>query len=120
VERVREWRKRNPDGERRRGEGRALQDHCSAIPVQNQDVTPVLPSQKPVQPSVLQDLWLSQHPVFVGLIAHLTGSLLQDDIDEAARRLEQLGHDVIASNSIPGGYHDPKNPGLSRPHPHRP
>lgn len=120
VERVREWRKRNPDAKRRRGEGRSLQDHCSAIPVQDQEVIPLLSPQKPVQPSVLQDFWLAQHPVFVGLIAHLTGSLLQDDIDEAARRLEQLGHDVIASNSIPGGYHDPKNPGLSRPYPHRP
>ena len=118
VERVRDWRKANPGWGRRRSTGDPLQDHCSRIPLQDQQVIPPLSSPQPVQSSVLQDLWSGQHPVFVGLIAHLTGSLLQDDIAEAARRLEQLGHDVIASTPIAGGYHDPKNPGPSRPHPH--
>ena len=111
VERVRAWREANPGSGRRRSASDALQDGCSRIPAQDQQVITHLSLSEPAQSSVLQDFWSTQHPVFVGLIAHLTGSLLQDDIDAAARRLEQLGHDVIASNPITGGHHDPKTSG---------
>ena len=119
VERVREWRGANPGRNNRKSSAGVLQDDCSRIPPVNQEVIDCLSSCSMVEASALQDFCLSQHPVIIGLIAHLTGCVLQEDIDSITRRLEQLGHDVIASIPISGGYHDPKNPGLSGPHPHR-
>ena len=50
-------------------------------------------------PAALQDLLIapsdSPSPVLVGLIAHLFEVTLQEDIAATARRLVQLGHDVI-------------------------
>jgi hypothetical protein len=43
----------------------------------------------------LQDLLILQPAVMVGLIAQLTGSALQDDIARAARRMQQLGNDIL-------------------------
>ena len=48
----------------------------------------------------LQDLLGSQPIVLVGLIAHIWGSALQEDIASAVTRLIQLGHD------IQGGAHE--------------
>lgn len=44
---------------------------------------------------VLQDLFQSQPPVVVGLIAHLTGSLLQEDIAAMTRTLHSRGRAVL-------------------------
>ena len=120
VERVREWRKANPGRSRRKDSGYVLQDDCSQINPVKQEVSCCLPTGLQAHPPVLQDFCLTQHPIFVGLIAHLTGSVLQDEIDSIARRLEQLGHDVIGSNPTPGGHYDPQAPNLSRPHPQHP
>ena len=119
VERVREWRSAHP-GHRRKPSGDVLQDRCSRIPDKKQEVAELLPPEPQVKTSVLQDFCLTQHPVFVGLISHLTGAVLQDDIASIARRLEQLGHDVIASNPTQGGHYDPQVPDLSRAHPQHP
>ena len=70
VTRVQQWRKRNP------GYWRKAQE------VEN----------------ALQDVLTAQPTVFVGLIAQLTGSALQDDIAKATRRLRQLGDDVLNRN----------------------
>lgn len=43
----------------------------------------------------LQDLLNTPTPVLAGLIAHLFEVTLQDDMAATARRLVQLGHDVI-------------------------
>jgi hypothetical protein len=118
VERVREWRRVNPGRSRRKDSGDLLQDRCSQIPLEKQKVVEPLSSRRKPGAIVLQDFCLAQHPVFVGLISHLTGVVLQDDIASIARRLEQLGHDVIASNPTNGGHYDPQDPDLSRPHPH--
>jgi hypothetical protein len=45
--------------------------------------------------AALQDLLNTPTPVLVGLIAHLFEVTLQDDMAATARRLVQLGHDVI-------------------------
>jgi hypothetical protein len=116
VERVREWRRANPGRHLRKGSGPVLQDNCNQIADVKQEVTPFLPPDLPALPPVLQDFCISQHPVFVGLIAHLTGCVLQDDIAMVTRRLEQLGQDVICSTT--GGRYDPQVSHLSRPHPH--
>jgi hypothetical protein len=98
VQRVREWRSANPGYRRRNTSSDVLQDHCSVIPLVKQGVVELLPLETQSKTAALQDLCLAQHPVFVGLISHLTGAVLQDDIASIARRLEQLGHDVIKSN----------------------
>jgi hypothetical protein len=115
VERVREWRRANPGRQRRTSSGPVLQDICAEIAHVIQEVTPHLPPESPVALPVLQDFCIVQHPVFVGLISHLTGCVLQDEIDSVIRRMEQLGQDVICSTT--GGRYDPQVPNLSRPHP---
>ncbi|MEK7231517.1 MAG: hypothetical protein AAB115_05785, partial [Pseudomonadota bacterium] len=45
--------------------------------------------------AALQDLLNAPAPVLAGLIAHLFELTLQDDMAATARRLVQLGHDVI-------------------------
>jgi hypothetical protein len=85
VERVREWRRANPERQRRTGSGPVLQDICNRIDNVKQDVIPLLASELPALPPVLQDFCIAQHPVFVGLIAHITGCVLQDDIAVVSR-----------------------------------
>ena len=118
IERVFEWRRTHPGWQRRKGSGTVLQDICGQIADVKQELTPLLPpesTESPALPPVLQDFCLAQHPVFVGLIAHLTGYVLQDDIDSVIKRMEQCGQDVICSTT--GGRYDPQVPHLSRPHP---
>ncbi len=43
----------------------------------------------------LQDSLTLQPTVLVGLIAQLTGYALQEDIAMAARRMQQLGNDIL-------------------------
>jgi hypothetical protein len=46
-------------------------------------------------PHTLQDGFFMQPAVVVGLIAHLTGLTLQEDIATPARRLQPLGCDIL-------------------------
>ena len=123
VFRMQEWRRANPGRSRRKKTAPVLQETCSPIPSDNQDVTPLLPLiplALPPPESVLQDFCFTQHPVFVGLIAFITGGVLQEDIAKATRRLEQLGHDVKGSKTTPGDSHDAQAPHSPRSHPHHP
>lgn len=52
--------------------------------------------------SALQDVLITQPFVLLGLIAQLTGTLLQDDIADTLQRLQQLGEDLLHSPH-PGG-----------------
>lgn|ERR1039457_1654430 len=116
VDRVRDWRLANPGQSRRKTSGVVLQDDCGRIANAKQDVTPHLPHESEKSSPALQDFCLPQDPVFIGLIAHLTGCVLQDEFAEITRRLEQLGHDVICSTT--GGRYDSQVPDLSRSHSH--
>jgi hypothetical protein len=49
----------------------------------------------PTPKDALQDLLILQPAVMVGLIAQLTGCALQDDTARAARRMQQLGNDIL-------------------------
>jgi hypothetical protein len=61
----------------------------------------------------LQDAFFMQPPLFVGLIAHLTGLSLQEDIAVTARRLQQLGRDILyGSTHATGGIPDAQTPHL--------
>ncbi len=118
VERVREWRRDNPGRQRCKGSGKQLQDNCDQITDAKQDVIPPLliePPEPPALPPVLQDFCIAQHPIIIGIISHLIGSLLQDDIAATTRHLEQLGQDVICSTT--GGRYAPQVTNLSRSHP---
>jgi len=90
VLRVQRWRAAHP-GYWRRPKGRpvALQDPLIAQVIVNN--TNLHPAPK----DALQDLLILQRAVMVGLIAQLTGFALQDDIARAARRMQQLGNDIL-------------------------
>jgi hypothetical protein len=91
VTRVRAWRQANPGyakrGRRRRGE--ALQD---ALNVQRAGAPAPAKQDATV---ALQDLLNAQAPVVVGLVAHLTGMTLQDDIAAMMRTLHSRGRAVL-------------------------
>jgi hypothetical protein len=47
---------------------------------------------------VLQDHWQTQAPVVIGLIAHLTGTVLQEDIATMTGRLIAKGQALMSQN----------------------
>lgn len=102
TKRVQQWRKRNPGYWRKRGEKQiALQDSLIRETTIHQEVTLHLRN------NTLQDLLSAQPIVFLGLLAHLTGSPLQDDIATICRRLQQLGQDILSETFCPkGGQYD--------------
>ena len=107
VERVRQWRKAHPGYWRRQGARapNALQDDLMPQETQKQ------PLDEGLTPRALQDSFFMQPTMFVGLIAHLTGLTLQDDIATTARRLQQLGRDILASSPLHhGGRPDAQTP----------
>lgn len=90
VLRVKRWRASHPGYWRRAKASRvALQDPLIAQPSVN--AVNIHASEK----DALQDLLILQPAVMVGLIAQLTGCALQDDIARAARRMQQLGNDIL-------------------------
>jgi hypothetical protein len=115
VGRVQEWRKAHPGYSRR--EKAALQDRLSEKALVNPKVKPYFVGAMPAFTSALQDVFASQPTVLIGLISHLTGSALQDDIAKTARRLQKLGSDILnrpIQNT--GGIYDQKASHLSPAH----
>ena len=109
VERVRQWRQAHPGYWRRQGARtpNALQE----------DLTPQAPQTQALEsaltPYALPDGFFTQPAVVVGLIAHLTGLTLQEDIATTARRLQQLGRDILCgSPHAQGGIPDAQTPHL--------
>jgi hypothetical protein len=49
----------------------------------------------------LQDVLSAQPAVLIGLIAHIVGSPLQDDIVRTTGRLLRLGQDILATSAAP-------------------
>lgn len=92
VERVRAWRKAHP--RYGRGQGGSLQDLCPEQAPVPQQVAGELKSEISVQAAPLQDLCLAQDPLFVGLMAHLTGAL-QEDIAHQIRRFQTHGQMIL-------------------------
>jgi len=90
VLRVQRWRAAHPGYWRRTKRNPvALQDALIAQVAVN--AVNIHPAEK----GALQDLLILQPAVMVGLIAQLTGCALQDDIARAARRMQQLGNDIL-------------------------
>lgn len=90
VQRVQRWRAANP-GYWRRSKRAAIALQDPLIPQVAVNKTNIHPAPK----DALQDLLILQPTVMVGLIAQLTGCALQDDIARAARRMQQLGNDIL-------------------------
>jgi len=106
VERVRQWRRAHPGYWRPQARGpQALQEDLTPQETQKQ------PLDDGLTPHALQDVFFMQPAVVVGLIAHLTGLTLQDDIATTARRLQQLGRDILCgSPHHQGGIQDGQTP----------
>ena len=92
VLRVQQWRGRHPGYWRRKHntDKITLQDPLTVQLIENKEDTDKLPA------TALQDLSITQPYVLLGLIANLTGTALQDDIDTTVQRLQQLGRDIAA------------------------
>jgi len=102
VKRVQDWRRHNPGYWRKRTPSeKPLQDHSNTEIMKGQEVAAQLTH------NALQDLLSAQPVVFLGLLAQLSGSSLQDDIVITGRRLQQLGRDILTQPSCcKGGQHD--------------
>jgi hypothetical protein len=108
VQRVQHWRKEHPGYWRRdKVELCALQDSLTQQPFVNIDDSAYF-----AHPA-LQDSLIMQPAVLIGLIAQFTGYALQDDIALAARRMQQLGNDIL-NPQLKGGCHDPKTSAVPR------
>ena len=96
VQRVQAWRASHPDyGQARRKASPALQDTLPLQAIDSIEETahrgeiPEMP-----EPPALQDSLTTLKPMLTGLIAHVFGFALQDDIDMIMTRLVQLGTDI--------------------------
>ena len=118
VKRVQQWRQETPGYWRRKApqvsqEQEALQETFRPQGLETQ------PVNEGVTREALQDSFFTQPAVLVGLIAQLTGFALQDDIALMARRLQQLGRDILdRSPHATGGQHDGQTPHFFRQAPH--
>jgi hypothetical protein len=113
VERVKRWRKSHPGYWRKKADKKTpLQDPLSAQTVDDKA------TEASLNENALQDVLSAQTPVLLGLIAQLTGSALQDDIATTARRLRQLGNDIL-HHQFPqkGAMYDLKTPLMSGSNP---
>jgi hypothetical protein len=117
VERVRQWRLEHPGYWRRQAPEAsktpdALQENLTPQGFENQTLEVSLAQD---EKDALQDSFFIQPTVLVGLIAHLTGLALQEDIALVAQRLQQLGHDILdRSPHATGGQLDGQTPDFFR------
>jgi hypothetical protein len=98
VARVKAWRSRNPGYWRKRRRARvALQDRLleQAIDSTNKKTNFAGPP--------LQEILSAQPAVLIGLIAHLTGGPLQEEIVRTTTRLLRLGEDILATSAARDG-----------------
>ena len=90
VARVRAWRAANPGYGRRPGRKQEVLQE-----MMNLQVAPV---EEPVARDdavTLQETWRAQPPLLLGLIAHLTGTALQEDMAPVMRRLITRGQALL-------------------------
>lgn len=92
IQRVREWRMRNPRKSKQKSQKRpyVLQDVLTSQSAVNQRLNPK---------SALQELCTMQPLLLIGLIANLTGTVLQDDIEQCAHRFIDSGKDILNQNN---------------------
>ena len=94
VARVQAWRSRHPGYWRNvRRASTALQDLSMAEAIGSTIETANLVR------SPLQEILIAQPAVLIGLIAHIVGTPLQDDIVRTTDRLLRLGQDILATSA---------------------
>ena len=104
--RVKAWRARHPGyWRKRRRAGPALQEVPTVQPVDP------APESGDFARSPLQDVISAQPAVLIGLIAHIVGTPLQDDIVRATGRLLRLGQDILSSSAARAAMHPPDTGG---------
>lgn len=107
VERVQKWRKNHPGYSKRPKQPHALQDLLPIQPTEN---------KSNIIDFELQDLLQGQPTVLIGLIAHFTGTTLQDDIASFLLRMKKYGQDILCSQpQIEGDSNDCKIPNFKVP-----
>jgi hypothetical protein len=92
TRRVQQWRQSHPGYWKRK----ASQQNSTQAVVSK----PLSPEQSscnvpPQSSGTLQDVCLTEHPAFIGLISMMTGSTLQEDIVSTSRRLVAKGRDIL-------------------------
>jgi len=98
VARVQAWRKGHPDYACRPIPVSPLQEECTPQPIDKaQESVNRTEPPEPLQDPPLQDLISPSSPILVGLIAHLFELRLQDEMAATARRLVQLGTDILGA-----------------------
>jgi hypothetical protein len=114
VARVQAWRAAHP------GYGRGPRQPRAALPEPLQEMMNVqtAPAQKAAKGDdavALQETWRSQPPLLVGLIAHLTGTALQEDMAPVMRRLITRGQALLEPKLNPASHqtHDRKTSPVS-------
>ncbi len=111
VQRVQEWRKRNPGYWKRKRTKKefALQDPLNTQHADNNT------NKGHFTGAALQDLLKAQPAVIIGLISNFIGSALQDDIAQTLLRMQQSGQDILYKTpNIKGGNHDCENTHFTR------
>lgn len=94
VERVRAWRAAHPRYWRSAAQRRrALQEDSLVQAIEAEGKTASLMALP------LQELSHAQPLVLMGLIAHLTGAALQEDISRTARSFRELAQDILSAGA---------------------
>lgn len=111
CERVRQWRLAHPGYSRnkRSSPGKALQEPSIPQAVEKQSLEP------PGGSHALQDTWISQPALLVGLISVVTGHALQEDIAASARSFLNRGRDIL--RMVPGSPEFPDHENQAHPVP---
>ena len=91
VQRVQRWRKDHPGYWKTARPVSQQTQVAEGKPVNHEQRSRNVPGS---DLSTLQDLWLIQHPAFVGLISMVTGSTLQEDIETTARQVLLRGQAI--------------------------
>ena len=101
IQRVQQWRSKNP------GYWKTLQQSLdNRLPLQEPLITQDTDIQGKtgvLNANALQDVLMAQPTVLIGLIAHLTGSTLQDDIVQSGLKLRELGEDLLHNTHLKQG-----------------
>lgn len=108
VDRVQRWRQQHPGYSRR-----SDKPSGSAPELQDTLITQASDSIEEKNVSThdpLQDLLSAQPLVLIGLIAHLTGGALQEDIADTVQHLQQFGEDLLHSHRPRGRTYDKSHP----------
>jgi len=110
VQRVQLWRANNPGYWKRtiiiEQPENGQQSLGTEVPLQETLITQAIEKKEEfnvLKQDALQELLISQESVFIGLIAHLTGTTLQDSIVKTGQELRELGEHFLHQSNLKKG-----------------